>query len=50
MKKDKEIYSAAELKLIKKVESGKLKSLPKKDFEKEKIRFQKIAADNSEEK
>lgn len=44
MKKDKKIYSAAELKLVKKIESGKYKSLPKKKFEKEKSKFQKMAA------
>ena len=44
MKKTKKIETAAELKLIRKIESGKYKSLPKKDFEKEKTRFQKIAA------
>ena len=43
MKNDKKIYSAAELKLFKKIESGKAKALPKKDFEKEKIRLQKMA-------
>jgi len=50
MKKDKAIYSAAELKLIKKVESGKLKSLSKKDFEKEKAKFEKIAANTLKRK
>jgi predicted DNA binding CopG/RHH family protein len=44
MKKDKKIYSVAELKLVKKIESRKYKSLPKKKFEKEKSRFQKMAA------
>jgi predicted DNA binding CopG/RHH family protein len=50
MKKDKEIYSAKELKLFKKIESGKQKSLPKKEFDKEKIRFQKIAANTLKRK
>ncbi len=50
MKKTKKIYSAAELKLIKKVEGGKYKSLPKKDFDKEKSRFQKIAANTLKRK
>lgn len=54
MKKNKAIYSAAELKLIKKVENrslgGKLKSLPKKNFEKEKAKFQKIAANTLKRK
>ena len=44
MKKTKTIETAAELKLIKKIESCNYKSLPKKYFEKEKARFQKIAA------
>ena len=43
MKNDKKIYSAAELKLIKKIESGKYQALPKKDFLKEKAKFQKMA-------
>lgn len=50
MKKNKALYSAAELKLIKKVESGELKSLPKKDFEKEKTKFQKIATNTLKRK
>lgn len=44
MKKQKEIYTKEELKLFKKIESGNYKPLSKKDFEKEKARFQKIAA------
>ncbi len=44
MKITDKIYSAAELKLFKKIESGNYKPLSKKDFEKEKARFQKIAA------
>ncbi len=44
MKTDKKIYSAAELKLIKKIESAKYKALPLKDFEKEKKRFEKMAS------
>jgi predicted DNA binding CopG/RHH family protein len=44
MKKTKTIETAAELKLIKKIESCNYKSLSKKYFEKEKARFQKIAA------
>ena len=50
MKKTKKIETAAELKLIRKIESGKYKSLPKKDFEKEKARFQKIAANTLKRK
>jgi predicted DNA binding CopG/RHH family protein len=50
MKKTKKIETAAELKLIKKIESGNYKSLPKKDFEKEKARFQKIAANTLKRK
>jgi len=50
MKKTKKIETAAELKLIRKIESGKYKSLPKKDFEKEKTRFQKIAANTLKRK
>jgi len=50
MKKTKKIETAAELKMIKKVESGKYKSLSKKDFEKEKARFQKIAANTLKRK
>lgn len=43
MKKDKEIYSAAELKLFKKIESGKYKPLSKKKFEIKKAQLQKAA-------
>jgi len=50
MKKTKKIETAAELKMIRKIESGKHKSLPKKDFEKEKARFQKIAANTLKRK
>jgi predicted DNA binding CopG/RHH family protein len=50
MKKTKKIETSAELKLIKKIESGNYKSLPKKDFEKEKARFQKIAANTLKRK
>lgn len=50
MKKTKKIETAPELKMIKKVESGKYKSLSKKDFEKEKARFQKIAANTLKRK
>ena len=50
MKKTKKIETTAELKLIKKIESGKHRSLPKKDFEKEKARFQKIAANTLKRK
>jgi predicted DNA binding CopG/RHH family protein len=50
MKKDKEIYSAKELKLFKKIESGNYKPLPKKEFAKEKIRLQKIAANTLKRK
>jgi len=43
MKTTKQIETKSELKLIKKIESGKYKPLSKKAFEKEKARFQKIA-------
>ncbi len=43
MKKDNKIYSEKELKLVKNIEGKKYKALPKKDFEKEKNRLQKIA-------
>lgn len=50
MKKDKEIYSAKELKLFKKIENRNYKPLPKKEFEKEKLRFQKMAANTLKRK
>ena len=50
MKKTKKIETAPELKMIKKVESGKYKSFSKKVFEKEKARFQKIAANTLKRK
>ena len=50
MKKDKAIYSSKELKLFKKIDTGDYKPLPKKDFDKEKIRFQKIAANTLKRK
>ncbi|MBP7709661.1 MAG: hypothetical protein KA100_01150 [Rickettsiales bacterium] len=50
MKNDKKIYSAAELKLFKKIESGKGKALPKKDFTKEKNKLQKMAANTLKRK
>jgi len=43
MKKDKEIYTSEELKLFKKIESGNYKSSSKKDFEKKKLKFKKLA-------
>ncbi len=42
MKKNK-VYSSKELEILKDIESGKYKSLGKKDFAKEKNRLQKIA-------
>jgi predicted DNA binding CopG/RHH family protein len=50
MKKNQEIYSKEELKLAKDIESGKYKSLPKKEFLKEKARFRKIAANTLQRK
>ena len=50
MKNNKKIYSAAELKLFKKIESGKGKTLPKKDFVKEKNKLQKMAANTLKRK
>lgn len=50
MKKDNQIYSAAELKLVKNIESGKHKALPKKDFDKAKARFQKMATNTLKRK
>jgi predicted DNA binding CopG/RHH family protein len=44
MKKNKKIETVAELKFLKEIESGKYKPLSKKELEKEKARFQKIAA------
>ena len=44
MKKDKVIYSAKELKLVKNIESGNYKPLQKKDFDKKKLKFKKLAA------
>ena len=42
-KKTKNTYTKQELKLFKQIEQGKLESAPKKKFEKEKLKFQKIA-------
>jgi len=50
MNKDNKIYSKEELKLFKSIESGKNKSLPKKEFLKEKARFEKIAANTTKRK
>jgi predicted DNA binding CopG/RHH family protein len=50
MKKGKAIYSAKELKLVKNIESGNYKSLPKKDFDKEKLKFKKLAANTLKRK
>lgn len=44
MKRNKKIETASELRFLKKIESGKYKPLPKKELEREKARFQKIAA------
>jgi predicted DNA binding CopG/RHH family protein len=43
MKKDREIYTNEELKAVKNIEAGNYKALSKKDFIKEKNRFQKMA-------
>jgi predicted DNA binding CopG/RHH family protein len=43
MKKDKEIYTSEELKLFKMIEKGNYKSSSKKDFEKKKLKFKKLA-------
>lgn len=50
MELHKPIPSKVSLFIDKKIESGKYKSLPKKDFEKEKDRFQKIAANTLKRK
>lgn len=50
MKNDSAIYSAEELKLIRSIEKGNRKSLVKKDFEKEKNKFQKIATNTLKRK
>lgn len=44
MKNTHKFETKTELKLFKKIESGNYKPLSKKDFEKEKARFQKIAS------
>lgn len=44
------IIRAAELKLFKKIESGKAKASPIKDFEKGKIRLQKMAENSLKRK
>ncbi|MES2677518.1 MAG: hypothetical protein V4612_04305 [Pseudomonadota bacterium] len=50
MQKNKKISSREESKLLKDIESGKYKSLPKKEFLKEKARFEKIAANTLKRK
>jgi predicted DNA binding CopG/RHH family protein len=50
MKKDKVIYSAKELKLVKNIESGNYKSLSKKDFDQKKLKFKKLAANTLKRK
>jgi predicted DNA binding CopG/RHH family protein len=50
MKKDKVIYSAKELKLVKNIESGNYKPLPKKDFDQKKLKFKKLAANTLKRK
>jgi predicted DNA binding CopG/RHH family protein len=50
MKKDKAIYSVKELKLVKNIESGNYKPLPKKDFDKKKLEFKKLAANTLKRK
>ena len=46
VKKDKEIYSSSELKMIKDIEAGKYKSLPEREAVKEKEMLE-IAAKNT---
>ena len=50
MTKNKKISPKAESKLLKEIKSGKYKSLPKKEFLKEKTRFEKIAANTLKRK
>ena len=50
MKNDKTIYSTKELKLIKKIESGNYKPLSKKDFDRQKLKFQKLTSNTLKRK
>lgn len=43
MKADQEIYTKEELEIIHRIESGEYTSLPKDEFEQEKLRFQAMA-------
>jgi len=50
MKNDNQIYNKEELELVKEVESGNYKPLSKKDFDKEKNRFQEMASNTIKRK
>jgi predicted DNA binding CopG/RHH family protein len=50
MKNDNEIYNKDELELVKDIEKGNYKPLAKKDFDKEKNRFQEMAANTLKRK
>ena len=50
MKNDNQIYNKEELNLIKEVESGNYEPLSKKDFDKEKNRFQEMASNTLKRK
>ena len=50
MKKDNEIYTKEELELFKKIESGNYKSLPRKEYEKEKAKLEKAAENTMKRK
>ena len=50
MQNDNEIYNKEELELVKNVENGNYNPLPKKDFDKEKNRFQEMAANTLKRK
>lgn len=50
MKNDNQIYNKEELELVKDVESGNYEPLSKKDFDKEKNRFQEMASNTLKRK